>query len=148
VSLGPVVTGSSLAEDEVVWAEELTEGAGADRVHGAWLQVNKHGTGDIASASGLVEIDVDALELKVRVAVEGACGVNAVLIRDNFPELGADLVAALAGLDVDNLTPREGTKGEGNTRVVRIRKRTSRRLGTCPTLPALSFDLRMHAYDL
>lgn len=42
--------------------------------------------------------------------MEGACGVNAVLIRDNFPELGADLVAALAGLDVDNLTPREGRR--------------------------------------
>ena len=80
--------------------------------------------------------------------MEGACGVNAVLIRDNFPELGADLVAALAGLDVDNLTPKGGKKGEGNTKVVRIKKRTSSRLGTCPTLPALSFDLIMHAYDL
>ncbi len=120
MSFGPVVTCSSLPKDEVVWAEELSEGAGADRVHGAWLQVNKHGTGDIASASGLVEIDVDALELKVGVAVEGACGVNPVLIRDNFPELGADLVAALAGLDVDNLTPREGRREKEIQRVVRI----------------------------
>merc|ERR1711988_1646622 len=32
VALGPVVTGTGLAEDEVVGAEELTEGAGTDGV--------------------------------------------------------------------------------------------------------------------
>jgi len=31
-------------------------------------------------------------------------GVNAVLVRDNLPELGANLVAALAGLKMNNLT--------------------------------------------
>ena len=34
----------------------------------------------------------------------GACGVNAVLVRDNFPELRSDLVTALAALDVNELT--------------------------------------------
>ena len=33
----------------------------------------------------------------------GSCGVDAVLIADDLPELGPDLVAALAGLDVDDL---------------------------------------------
>jgi len=33
-----------------------------------------------------------------------ARGVNAVLVGDDLPELGADLVAALATLDVDDLT--------------------------------------------
>ena len=32
-----------------------------------------------------------------------AGGVDAVLIADDLPELGPDLVAALAGLDVDDL---------------------------------------------
>jgi hypothetical protein len=45
--------------------------------------------------------------LEIRVAVEGACWVNTVFIRDNLPELGSDLVTALAGLDVDNFTPEE-----------------------------------------
>ena len=40
---------------------------------------------------------------KKRVAVVRAGGVDAVLIGDNLPELGADLVAALAGLDVNEL---------------------------------------------
>ena len=35
----------------------------------------------------------------------GAGGVDAVLIGDDLPELGADLVAALAGLDVDDFDP-------------------------------------------
>jgi hypothetical protein len=38
------------------------------------------------------------------VAVVGAGRVNAVLIGDNLPELGADLVAALATLDSNDLT--------------------------------------------
>ena len=47
---------------------------------------------------------VDALELKVRVAVVRTRGVNTVLITDHLPELRADLVAALAALDVHELT--------------------------------------------
>merc|ERR1711881_355419 len=37
VTLGPVVTGTGLSEDEVVWSEELTEGSGSDRVHSTGL---------------------------------------------------------------------------------------------------------------
>ncbi len=33
----------------------------------------------------------------------GAGGVNAVLVGDNLPELGSNLVAALAGLKMNNL---------------------------------------------
>ena len=55
--------------------------------------------GDIFSSSGLVVVDVDPLQLKVGGAGVGAGGVNAVLIRDDLPELGSDLVTALAGLE-------------------------------------------------
>jgi len=42
---------------------------------------------DIALTSGsLVEVDVDALKLEVRVASISSSGVNAVLVRDNLPE--------------------------------------------------------------
>ncbi len=41
--------------------------------------------------------------LEIAVAVVGAGGVDAMLVRDDLPELGADLVAALASLQVDNL---------------------------------------------
>ena len=34
----------------------------------------------------------------------GAGGVNTVLVGDNLPKLGADLVAALAGLNVNDFS--------------------------------------------
>ena len=68
VALGPVVAGPGLAEDEVVGTEELAERPGADAVHGAGLEVHEDGPGDVAAAGRLVEVDVDSLELEVRVA--------------------------------------------------------------------------------
>eukprot|EP00962_Isochrysis_galbana_P009216 scaffold2575_cov101-Isochrysis_galbana.AAC.1 len=104
VALGPVVAGARLAEDKVVRAEDLAKGARADRVHGARLEVHQDGAGHVAAARRLVVVHVDALQLEVRVAVVGAGGVDAMLIRDNLPEFSADLVAALASLDGDDLT--------------------------------------------
>jgi len=104
VTLGPVVTGTRLSEDEVVWAEDLAEWARADRVHRSWLKVDEDGTWDVLATGGLVVVHVDALELEVGVAVVCAGWVNAVLIGDNLPELGTDLVTALACLDVDDFT--------------------------------------------
>ena len=90
VTLGPV--GLGLTEDEIIGAEDLTEGAGGYGVHGGVFQTHEDCAGDIASSGGFVEIDVDALWLKIRVTVVGTGGVNAVLVSDGFPELGADLV--------------------------------------------------------
>ena len=104
VTFGPVVTGTSLSENKVVWAEELTEGTGTDGVHGSWFQVHKDGAGDVASTSGFVEVHIDAFKLKVTVTVVGTGRVNPVLVRDNFPELGTDLVTALSSLDVYKFT--------------------------------------------
>merc|ERR1719230_709865 len=103
VTLGPVVTGTGLAEDEVVRAEELTEWASADRVHGTRLEVHEDGTGHIATASGLIVVHVDALQLEVGVTVVGTGRVDAVLVGDHLPKLGTDLVTALASLDVNEL---------------------------------------------
>ena len=110
VSLGPVVPGAGLAVDEVVGAEDAAEGASADGLHGAGLQVHEHGAGHEASAGGLVVVDVDALELEVGVAAVAAGGVDAVLRAHHLPELGPDLVAALAALDVEDL-PHGGRLG-------------------------------------
>ena len=104
VALGPVVARARLAEDEVVRAEDLAERARADRVHGARLEVHEDVARDVAAAGRLVVVHVDALELEVRVTVVGAGRVNAVLIGDDLPELGADLVTALATLDSNDLT--------------------------------------------
>lgn len=98
VTLGPVVTGTRLAKDKVVRAEKLTVGTGTDRVHRTGLQVNKDGTGHVLATGGLIVVDVDALQLEVRVSVVCSGGVNTVFVGNDFPEFGTDLVTALTGL--------------------------------------------------
>jgi len=53
VTLGPVVTSTRLAEDEVVRAKELTEWAGSDSVHGTRLEIDKNRARNILVAGGL-----------------------------------------------------------------------------------------------
>merc|ERR1712170_168563 len=107
VTLGPVVAGTTLSKDKVVWPEDLTKGSRADGVHGARLQVNEDCSGHIFASCGLIVVDIDPLQLEVRVPMVGASGVNAMLIRDHLPELGTDLVAALSSLNVHDFTHLE-----------------------------------------
>merc|ERR1719410_3333400 len=103
VALGPVVASPALSEDEVVRPEDLAIGSAPHRVHRAWLEVDKDGPGNVLAPGGLVVVHVDPLQLQVRGARIAAAWVDAVLIRDDFPELSSDLVAALASLQVDDL---------------------------------------------
>ena len=100
VALSPVVTGSTLTENKVVWSEKLTEWSGSYWVHGSWLQVHQDGSGDISSTSGFVVVNVDSFQLEIRVTVISTGGIDSVLVRDDLPELGTDLVSALSALDV------------------------------------------------
>ena len=104
VSLCPVVTSSGLAENEVIRAEELTKRSSTDGIHGTRLQVHQDCTRNVSSTSGLVEVNADSLQLKIRIAVVSSGWINAVFIRDNFPELCSDLVTALTTLNVYNFT--------------------------------------------
>ena len=104
IRVGSPSTAGSGPEDEVVRTEELTEGASPHRVHGARLKIHEDRTRDVAAAGGLVVVYVDALELQVRVAVVRTRGIDTMLITDHLPELRTDLVAALAALDVHELT--------------------------------------------
>jgi hypothetical protein len=104
VTLGPVVTSTSLTEDEVVGSEELTERSSTDRVHGSWLKIHEDSTGDISTTSGFIVINVNSLKLEIRVSVISTSGVNTMFVRDYLPELGTDLVTALTTLNVHDLT--------------------------------------------
>jgi len=101
MTLGPVVTGTSLTEDEVVWSEELTEWSSSDRVHRSWLEIHEDSSWDESTTGSFVIVDVDSLKLEVRVTVIGTSWVDTVLIGDNFPEFGTDLVTTLTSLDVN-----------------------------------------------
>jgi len=104
VTLGPVVSGSGLTEDEVIRSEELTEGSSSDGVHGSWLKIHKDSSGDVSSTGGLIVVNVDSLELEIGVTVVRAGRVNAMLIGDDLPELSTDLVTALSSLYVNNFS--------------------------------------------
>jgi hypothetical protein len=101
MTFSPVVTGTSLSENEVVGSEELTEWSSSDRVHGSWFKIHKDSSWDKSATSSFVIVDVDTLQLQVGVTMVGTGGVNSVLVGDDFPELGTDLVAALTSLNVD-----------------------------------------------
>ena len=88
VTLGPVITSTALTEDEVVRAEEVAEGSRTDGVHGSRLEINEDGTRNVLVRADFIVVHVDALELKVVVALVQSIRLNAVLIRDDLPELG------------------------------------------------------------
>jgi hypothetical protein len=103
VTFGPVITGTGLSEDKVIGAEQLAEGSGTDGIHGTRFQIHKDGSGDISATGGFVKVHVDAFQLKIGITVVGTGGVDTVLVGDDFPEFGANLIAALATLDMDDL---------------------------------------------
>jgi len=104
MTLGPVVTGTGLSEDEVIGSEELTEWSSSNGVHGSWFEIHEDGSWDVSSSGGFVEVDVDSLELEIGITVVSTGWVNTVLVGDDLPELGTDLVTALTGLDVNDFS--------------------------------------------
>lgn len=106
MTFGPVVSGAGLSENEVIGAEDLSKRAGSDAVHGSGFEIHENRPGHVATAGGLVVVHIDSLQLKIRrpVSLVPTRGIDAVLVADNLPELGADLVAALASLNVKDLS--------------------------------------------
>ena len=95
VLLRPVVARASLFEHKVVPPEQLSERSRTNAVHGSRVEVHENRAGHVATTGGLIGVHLDALQLEVRVAVERARRVDAVLVRDDLPEPGSDLIAAL-----------------------------------------------------
>jgi len=104
MSFCPVVSGSGLSEDEIVWSEKLSEWSSTDGVHGTRFKVHEDRARDIASTSCFVEVNVDALQLEVGISVVRSRWVNAMFVSNDFPEFGANLVSALSGLDMNDFS--------------------------------------------
>jgi hypothetical protein len=107
MTLGPVVASTGLTENEVVGTEKLAEGTGTDSVHRTGLEIDKDSAGNILVTGSLVEVDAHTLELELRGAVVHAIAVKTMLARNSLPEGSTDLVTALTGLEVDDLTHLE-----------------------------------------
>lgn len=104
VTLRPAVASSVLAENHVVRAEELANWGGSDRVYDARLQVNQDGSWHVAASICLVIVNIDPLQLQVRLSAVLTIWVDAVLVRDDLPELRTYLVSALSGLNVHDFS--------------------------------------------
>ncbi|WAR11928.1 hypothetical protein MAR_026108 [Mya arenaria] len=70
VALSPVVAGAALSEHEVVRSEHLSKRSGPHGIHGAGLEIHKDGTGHVLATSGFIVIDVDSLQLEVRISMQ------------------------------------------------------------------------------
>ncbi|KAI4372080.1 hypothetical protein MLD38_010362 [Melastoma candidum] len=68
--------------------------------------------GDIGRTAGLTVVDVNVLELEVGIAGVLASVIDAVLLTDDLPILGPDLVAALAALDMEDFSHLRGASSE------------------------------------
>ena len=101
MTLGPVVASSRLSKHEVVRSEDLSKWSRPHTVHGAGLQVHQHSSGHVLATGSLVIVDIDSLQLELGGASIGASWVNAMLIGDDLPELGTNLVATLSSLKVN-----------------------------------------------
>ncbi len=87
MSLGPVVPGAGLPEDEVVGAEDLPERARTNAVHRAWLEVDEHGTWDVLPTAGLVVVDGDAFQLELGVAIVCTRRLDPMFVGNDLPKL-------------------------------------------------------------
>ncbi|KAF5785652.1 hypothetical protein HanXRQr2_Chr10g0431051 [Helianthus annuus] len=104
VALSPVVSSTGLAENKVIGTKDLTVRTRSEAVHGTRLKIHEHGPWNVSPATSFVVINIDPLQLQIGIALVAAGGIDAVFGTDNLPELGTDLVATLASLNVKNLT--------------------------------------------
>ncbi|CAI9782194.1 unnamed protein product [Fraxinus pennsylvanica] len=102
--LGPIIPGTGLSKNEIVRSEYLSKRAGSHGIHSTRLEVHENGARDIPVAAGLIIVDVDTLELEFGVAVVLFGVIDAVLVTDDLPELGANLVTTLAALNVKDFS--------------------------------------------
>ena len=84
VTLGPVVTGTSLSEDEVIWPEDLSVWSRSNTIHGTRLKIHEDGSWDISTSGSFVVVDIDSLELQVTISVVGSGWVNSVLVANDL----------------------------------------------------------------
>mmetsp|Transcript_12132 Transcript_12132/g.36829 ORF Transcript_12132/g.36829 Transcript_12132/m.36829 type:complete len:504 (-) Transcript_12132:8-1519(-) len=127
VALGPVVAGAGGSADGGVRLEERPDARRVDFVQDGGLEVQHDRARDVPGTARLGEVDVDVLLEDIGralvdhfVLVENAVRANLVLRRDGLPELGSNLVAGLASLEVNDLAHGAvwfAVMGAGNERL-------------------------------
>jgi hypothetical protein len=98
--LSPIISSTRLPKHKVIRPKDLAIGTGPHTVHGTRLKIHKHSTRDKSPTRSLIVVNIDTLQLKVRGSNVFSSGINSMLIANNLPELGTDLVPALSSLNV------------------------------------------------
>mmetsp|Transcript_18951 Transcript_18951/g.24970 ORF Transcript_18951/g.24970 Transcript_18951/m.24970 type:complete len:206 (-) Transcript_18951:44-661(-) len=100
----PVVTSSGLAENKVVRSEKLTVGSSSHRVHCTRFKIHQNCSRYVSPTSCFIVVDIDALKLQVGISMVCSSWIDAMFIRNNFPEFGTNLVTTLASLNMHNFS--------------------------------------------
>jgi len=94
VTTGIVVGGIFLSGDELLGVEELAVGTSADLVNHSWLKIQKDGTGNVLSSSGLREKGVEG----IITSSNGLVGGHLSIRLDSMLK-AVELPAGISGLD-------------------------------------------------
>ena len=104
MTFSPIVTSTSLSENEVIWSEKLTEWSSSYGVHGTRFEIHENSSWYKSTTSGFIIIDINSFKLKIGVTVVSTGRIDSVFVGDDFPEFGTNLVTALTCLDVDEFS--------------------------------------------
>ncbi|KVI03648.1 hypothetical protein Ccrd_018050 [Cynara cardunculus var. scolymus] len=104
MSLGPIITSTRLTKHKVIRPEDLPISSRSKTVHRPWLQIHEHRSWNKPTAASLIVINIDPLELKLRISGILPGDINPMLSTHNLPELSSDLVSALTTLNVEDLS--------------------------------------------
>ncbi|KAI3678070.1 hypothetical protein L6452_37349 [Arctium lappa] len=84
--------------------EDLAISTRSETVHSTRLQIHEHYSWNKPSTTSLVVVNIDPLKLEFSVSGIHSRDIDVVLRSHNIPELGSDLITALAALNMKNLT--------------------------------------------
>mmetsp|Transcript_20232 Transcript_20232/g.46851 ORF Transcript_20232/g.46851 Transcript_20232/m.46851 type:complete len:400 (-) Transcript_20232:106-1305(-) len=104
VTLGPVVTSAALTEHKVVRAEKGSKSSRTNCIHCSRLEIGQHSAWDVTTSLTLIKVHIDTLELEFIGPIVGSLSSDPMLGRHHLPELCSDLVTALSGLKVNDLS--------------------------------------------
>ena len=96
INLGPIVPGAGLPKNKVIRLEDLATRTNPHTVHSLRLQIHEHDPRNKLSTTGFVVVDVNSLQLLIRITMVPSDGVDAMLgahyLLELYSNLGATLV--------------------------------------------------------
>src|SRR5210317_1861301 len=80
VSLGPIISSTTLTKNKVIRSEYTPEWTGTDSIHSARFKIGQDGTGDVSATLTLVEVHIDPLELIIIISLILSGSIDTVFL--------------------------------------------------------------------